>query len=239
VSSPAPIEANLAALRARIAAACARSGREPASVELIGASKRVAAPDVARAVRAGLRSVGENYVQEARDKHEQVRVELAPEPPPRWHLIGRLQRNKVALALRCFDVIETLDSEALGDELNARASALGQRIEALIQVNLSGETQKAGIAPELVPALLERSLAWPGVGISGLMTLPAAAPDAESSRPAFRALRELRDALRRKPGGRDLQHLSMGMSGDFEVAIEEGADFVRIGTALFGARTTA
>jgi hypothetical protein len=238
VSEPTPIEAALVALRARIADAARRAGRDPASVRIIGASKRVRASLVARAVRAGVGELGENYVQEARDKQPLVAAELAATatPAPRWHLIGRLQRNKLAQALRCFDVIETLDGEAQGDALDARAAGLGRRVAVLIQVNLSGEAHKGGVARERVAALLAHSVRWPQLDVVGLMTLPAPAADPEASRPAFRALRELCTELRARPGGGKLRELSMGMSGDFEVAVEEGATWVRIGTALFGAR---
>ncbi len=240
MSDEAPIEANLAELRARIQSAAQRCGRDPAALELIGVCKRKPAALAARAVRAGLRALGENYLQEARDKIPAVASLLAAQgcPAPRWHLVGRLQRNKVRDAARDFDVIETLDRAELGDALDQRAGEIGRRLSVLIQVNTSGEAQKGGVAPAQAAALLALSERWAQLDVIGLMTVPAASADPEASRAAFRRLRELREDLQRRPGGSRLAQLSMGMSADFEVAVEEGATWLRIGTALFGARST-
>jgi pyridoxal phosphate enzyme (YggS family) len=232
------IRERLAELRERIARAAARAGRDPAEVTLVGAAKGQPAESVAAAVRAGLTVVGENYVQEAAAKVEAVQALLADAgtPPPRWHCIGHLQRNKARQAVGLFDAIETLDSEALGAELERRAAQAERRLDVLLQVNLSAEPQKAGAPAERVPALLEASRAWSHLRLTGLMTIPAAAPDPETSRPFFARLRELAARLREAPGGHGLRELSMGMSADFEIAVEEGATLVRIGTALFGPR---
>ncbi len=223
----------LAAVRSRIVAAARRAGRDAREITLVGVSKRMPAERIAEAARAGLACIGENYVQEAREK----RAALADCPQAlRWHLIGNLQRNKARDAVALFDVIETVDRAALAEELDRRAAAAGRTLEILLQVNVSGEPQKAGARPQDVAALLAACAALPHLRVTGLMTVPEAADDAEATRPAFARLRALRDALRAAPGGQTLRDLSMGMSADFEVAIEEGATLVRVGTALFGPR---
>jgi pyridoxal phosphate enzyme (YggS family) len=231
------VEQRLAEVRERVRRAAERAGRRPEEVLLVGASKGQAADKVVAAVRGGLRHVGENYVQEALPKQAEVRAKLEGLglKPPSWHFIGHLQRNKARLLVGAFDVLETLDARALGDALERRAAALDGRLSVLVQVNVSGEPQKAGVAPDALPELLAAGAAWPHLELGGLMAIPAPG-DAEQARPAFARLRALRDALRDAPGGAALRHLSMGMSGDFEVAVEEGATIVRVGTALFGPR---
>jgi pyridoxal phosphate enzyme (YggS family) len=224
------------AIETKIAAACARVGRTRNEVTLVGVSKRKPADAIVAAVRAGLRDVGENYVQEAIAKLPEVRAALGAAPPPRFHFIGQLQRNKAGAVARHFDVVQTLDRAALGDALDRRAQTEGRTLEALIQVDVSNEPQKGGARPEDVAALLDASRAWANLRVIGLMTIPAAMPTADAMRPAFAALRELREALRSAPGAEHLTQLSMGMSADYEVAIEEGATIIRVGTALFGAR---
>jgi hypothetical protein len=225
------LAARLAALRERIAAAARRAGRDPGEITLVGVSKRVPAERVAAAVAAGLRDVGESFVQEARAKIPEVAARVAERP--RWHLVGRLQRNKARDAAALFDWVHGVDREDLARELDRRAAQAGRTLAVLLQVNLSGEAQKGGAAPDAVPGLLAACRA---LAVRGLMTVPATAEDPEAARPAFARLRALRDALRAAPGGDGLVHLSMGMSHDFEVAVEEGATMVRVGTALFGAR---
>jgi pyridoxal phosphate enzyme (YggS family) len=229
--------ARLANVRARIAAAAARAGRAPDTVTLLGVAKRIASDTVADAVNAGLADLGENYVQEAVGRRAELMALLSPaaRPAPRWHFIGKLQRNKARVVAEHFDVVHTLDREALGVALERHATALGKQLEVLVQVNTSGEAQKGGVSPEDVADLLAASRAWSHLRVAGLMTIPAAAEDPERTRPAFAALRGLRDGLR--PEHPELAALSMGMSGDFEVAIEEGATIIRVGTALFGPRT--
>ena len=237
-SGAVAIAPRLAALRERIARAAQRAGRRADEIALVGVSKRKPAALVAAAVRAGLRHVGENYVQESISKIPKILEELAglELEPPRWHFIGQLQRNKAKPVAAHFDLVETVDRAALGAELDRRAAEAGRSLEVLLQVNLSGEPQKGGVDPEALPALLAASRAWSQLRAIGLMTVPAAASDPEASRPAFARLRALRDALRDAEGGQALRELSMGMSADFEVAIEEGATIIRVGTALFGAR---
>jgi hypothetical protein len=155
---------------------------------------------------------------------------------PRWHFVGRLQRNKVRLAAQLFDVFESVDRLALAEALSAAAVAAGRTLEVLLQVNVSGEAQKGGVAPGELAALARAAAALPGLQLTGLMAIPAEGAEPEAARPAFATLRELRDGLCRAEPGLTLAQLSMGMSADFEVAIEEGATSVRVGTALFGAR---
>ena len=228
----------LAGVRQRIAAAARRAGRRPEEVALLGVAKRQPAGRVVAAVRAGLEHVAENYLQEALERRLEVQVALEGLglDPPRWHFIGRLQRNKARRVAEAFDLVQTLDRPALGAELDRRAAATGRRLTVLLQVDLSGEPGKGGVAPEQAPALLAESLAWGHLDLAGLMAIPAPQPDPELSRPDFARLRELLGALRRAPGGSGLRELSMGMSADFEVAVEEGATMVRVGTALFGPR---
>jgi hypothetical protein len=230
--------ARLRAVRERIARAAARAGRRLDEVTLVGVAKKHPASAVVETVQAGLACVGESYVQEAAEKIPAVGARLAVLglDAPRWHLVGRLQRNKARHAAPLFDVVESLDSAALGDELDRRAAALGRRLEVLFQVNLSGEAQKGGVAPEALAALVDASAAWRALVPVGLMTIPAASEDPERARPVFARLRELLARTPALPGGGRMRELSMGMSADFEVAVEEGATLVRVGTALFGAR---
>ena len=234
------LAARLAALRARIAAAAGRAGRDPAAVRVIGASKRQPAARVAAAARAGLRDLGENYVQEASSKISEVVEILGSERAGalRWHGIGHLQRNKAREAVAAFACLHTLDSARLAAELARHAAAAGRTLPVLVQVNVSREPQKSGVEEEALPALLAAIAGHPRLRAVGLMTMPAPSGDPEAARPAFAQLRALRDALRDAPGGAGLEELSMGMSHDFEVAVEEGATWVRIGTELFGPRPT-
>ena len=229
------LASRLADVRARIAAAARRAGREPQEVTLVGVSKRMPPALVAEAARAGLGCIGENYVQEAKEKFQALAA--FPEAAGlRRHLIGPLQRNKAKDAVTLFDVVETVDRTSLAVELDRRAGAAGRRLEVLLQVNVSGEAQKSGVSPDGAAALLEACAALPSLRVTGLMTVPQASADPDDSRSSFAALRRLRDALREEPGGAALHALSMGMSADFEVAIEEGATLVRVGTAIFGPR---
>jgi pyridoxal phosphate enzyme (YggS family) len=238
VSPDADVAARLAAVRERVARAAVRAHRRPEEIAVVGVSKRKPAELVAAAVRAGLRDVGENYAQEARDKLPIIRamLEESGHNAPRWQFIGQLQRNKARAVARDFDVVQTVDRESLGAELCRRAERLGRDLDVLLQVDLCGEERKGGAPPETLPDLLAASRAWPRLRVTGLMAIPAPVDDPEANRPVFVCLRELRDALRDCPGGEHLVELSMGMSQDFEVAIEEGATIVRVGTAIFGAR---
>ena len=218
----ADVAANVQAIRARIAAAAARVGRDPAAITLVAAAKQKSAGLIETALAAGVTDIGENYVQEGAAKRALVHT------PARWHMIGHLQRNKVGKVLEAFDVIHTVDSLALGTAIASRARQRAQVAAVLIEVNLAAEASKNGVAPEAVPRLVEQLRALEGLRIDGLMAVPpAGAP--EATRPYFKRLRALRDQL-------GLVELSMGMTDDFEVAIEEGATIVRIGRAIFGAR---
>lgn len=232
------IARRLESVRRRIETAAVRSGRDPSEITLLGVSKKVSAHKVLEALDAGLDHVGENYVQEAVSKITEVRASR-PDPSdgsPTWHFIGRLQRNKARHVASHFDVVETIDRISLGGELDKRAAAAGRRLAILLQVDLSGEPGKGGVEPDALTELLAASQAWDHLRVIGLMTIPAPAAEPEESRRPFRALRELRDALVEAPGGQGLSQLSMGMSGDFEIAVEEGATIVRVGTGIFGPR---
>ncbi|MEO8605141.1 MAG: YggS family pyridoxal phosphate-dependent enzyme [bacterium] len=215
------IAANLAAVRGRIAAAAARAGRAPAAVCLIAVAKTKPAALVRAAIAAGATDIGENYVQEALAK----RAEVAE--PARWHLIGHLQRNKAVKALEVFDCIHTVDRADLGIALARQSEQRGAPARILVEVNIGGEASKRGVAPAELMALLT-ALRDPHLAVAGLMTVPPPG-EPEAARSYFRQLRTLATDA-------GLAELSMGMSDDFEVAIEEGATMVRVGRAIFGAR---
>lgn len=219
----------LARVQERVAAACARAGRTVDEVQLIAVSKTHGPEAVAEAVACGLRVFGENKVQEARAK-----IPLCP-GGLFWHLIGHLQSNKAYAAVELFDVIHSVDSLKLLNLLDRAGDELGKTVRVLLEVNVSGESTKFGLKPDEVPALLEAANALPRIEVTGLMTMAPLAPEAEKARPHFRRLRELRDQWQAESGAR-LAELSMGMSHDFEVAIEEGATWIRVGTLLFGER---
>jgi len=226
------ISANIAAVQERIASACRRAGRRTEEVTLVGVTKTFPAESVREAVRAGVRDIGENYVQEALRKREAV-----TEPEVRWHFIGHLQSNKVKAVADWVHLIHALDSRSLAKELNARAAQAGRVIETLVEVNTTGESSKFGLPQDRVAEFVQTLEEFSHIRIAGLMTIGPFLPDPEGSRPMFRTLRTLRDILaQRSQPNLDLRHLSMGMTGDFEVAIEEGATLVRIGTAIFGSR---
>ena len=216
------IRANLERVQAAIAAACRRSGRSSDDVLLIAVSKTVEVERVRAAIAAGVSALGENRVQEAREK-----IDALGRPVP-WHLIGPLQTNKARDAARLFDWIHSVDRLELATELSRRARALGRTLDVLLEVNIGEEPQKAGARPQEIKSLLDAVAGLDGIRVRGLMAIPPMA-EPEQSRPRFRRLRELRDAV-------GLEHLSMGMSADFEVAVEEGATMVRVGTAIFGPR---
>jgi PLP dependent protein len=226
------IAANLAGIRKRIQAACARSGRDPARVRLLGVTKTVPLDRIREAVKVGVSLLGENYVQEARQK-----VAALADLAVSWHFIGHLQSNKAKLALELFDWIHTLDRSSLAQALDREAHRRGHPIPVLLQVNLGGEDSKSGLAPDRVLDFFRSLLPVDGLRVRGLMTLPPYLEDPEEVRPYFRQLAKLMEQMRQEaPHPEDLTELSMGMSHDFAVAIEEGATLVRIGTALFGER---
>ena len=219
----------LEAVRRRMAEACARCGRDPASVRLLPVSKPVPPSAIREAAEAGLTAFGENRVQEA-----QAKIPLCP-GQIQWHLIGHLQSNKVRPVVRLFSAVHSVDSVDLLDKLNAAAGEAGRRIEVLLQVNIAGEAAKHGMKPGEAPGAVEAANAFPNLILTGLMTIPPFDPDPAKSRPHFRKLRELRDSLQERTGT-PLPELSMGMSNDFGEAIAEGATWIRIGSALFGDR---
>ncbi len=220
---------NLAEIRARILAACIRAGRAGDSVQLIAVSKTFPVESVRDAVAAGHLHFGESRIQEAEGKIAALPVNL------HWHFIGRLQRNKVRKALANFEVIHAVDSSALALHMDAAAKDMGLFPKAFLQVNISGEESKGGFGPGQLCAELELLLQLERVEMIGLMCIPPAAANPEDARPWFVALRELRDRLAAEFGA-NLPALSMGMSGDYEIAIEEGATHVRVGSAIFGKR---
>lgn len=218
----------------RIEAAARKSGRAPGEVELVSVSKTQPPEVVAEAIEGGVLILGENRVQEARDKRAALDPHLAARA--RWHLIGSLQRNKARQVPGLFDVVESVDSAPLARELSSRmARAGGEPLEVYVQVNTGDEPQKGGALPGDVPSLLGEIAGFSSIRAVGLMCIPPLGRKPEESRPHFRMLRELRDRAA-EAGFPSLTRLSMGMSSDFEVAIEEGATSVRVGTAIFGAR---
>jgi PLP dependent protein len=223
------IAENLESVQGRIAAACARAGRATEGVRLLAVSKTYGPDAVREAAGCGQRLFGENRVQEAAAKIPACPGHL------QWHLIGHLQGNKAAQAARLFDWVHSVDSEKLLEALDRHAAEAGRRLEVLVQVNVSGERSKSGLPPEAVPPLLARANDLRAVEVRGLMTIPPLSEDPEKARSHFRALREWRDRWEAETG-MDLAELSMGMTHDLEVAIEEGATFVRVGTGIFGAR---
>ena len=225
VSLQADVAAGVALVRQRIAGACERAGREPDSVTLIAVSKGQPAEAVQAAAKAGVRHFGESRIQEALPKIEQA-AEAGVEAT--WHLVGHLQSNKAKAAASAFDVIHSVDSARLLTRLDAAAPASR---DVLLQVNVAAEPQKQGVAPDEVGALVEAARAAGNLRLRGLMTIAPMAQNAEEARPVFRALRLLAERF-------ELPELSMGMTDDFEVAIEEGATLVRVGRAIFGERTT-
>ena len=223
------ISENLEEIRARITAACARSGRDASSVELIAVSKTFPAEAVREAAAAGQRIFGESRLQEAEPKIESLPGSL------HWHFIGRVQRNKVRKILPLFEVVHAVDSLRLALYADEIAKELGLFPKVFLQVNVGGEASKGGFEPDDLRAEIDSLLSLERLEIIGLMCIPPAGPDAESARPWFAALRELRDQVVGETGV-PLPSLSMGMSGDFEVAIEEGATHVRVGSSIFGKR---
>ena len=221
---------NLSVIAGKISAACLRAGRDVKSVELIAVSKTFPVGSVREAFEAGQLQFGESKVQEAEPKVAALPGSL------HWHFIGRVQRNKVRKMLQNFEVIHAIDSLRLASYTDEIAGELGLFPKVFLQVNVGGEAAKGGFEPDVLRAEMEQLLKLGRLEIVGLMCIPPAGPDAESARPWFASLRETRDALEREFGV-TLPALSMGMSGDFEVAIEEGSTHVRVGSAIFGKRS--
>jgi pyridoxal phosphate enzyme (YggS family) len=225
------IAENVARVRERMEAAARRAGRDPGKIRLVAVSKTVDPGRIRQALEAGVDSLGENYVQEAQKKIE----ELGPRAA--WHFIGHLQSNKAKAAVRLFDWVHSVDSLRLAQELSRVAGQQNKVLPVLLQINLGQETAKFGALQDDTFRLLEQMGLLPGISVKGLMTLPPFFDNPEESRPYFHALRDLAEAVsRRKIAGVSMEELSMGMSNDFETAIEEGATLVRVGTAIFGPR---
>jgi len=220
---------NLEEVRSAIAAAARRAGRDPGEVRLVAVSKTVDLERIQAAIAAGQDLFGENYLQEAKAKIDALGRQVG------WHLVGHLQSNKARGAVELFDLIHSVDRLKLARALEAAAARLGKVQDVLIQVNQGGEDTKSGVEPAAALELLQEVARLPHLRVLGLMTMPPWFADPEAARPFFRALRELRDRLR-DLSGLPLTELSMGMSDDFEVAVEEGATLVRVGTAVFGPR---
>ncbi len=223
-----PIARNWEEVRRRVAEAAERSGRRPDEVELVVVTKGRTPEEVAAALEAGVTDVGENRVQEAGPKKE------ALETPARWHLVGGLQRNKAGRAVEVFDMVQSVDSLRLAEALSRRAATAGRTTEVLLQVNTAGAEHQGGVDPGDLPALAETAATLEGLRVRGLMTIAAHSGEEERVRACFRYLRDLG---RRLPSS--MTTLSMGMSGDYEMAIEEGATMIRVGTAVFGPRRAA
>lgn len=217
------IERNIQKVKDRIARACERSKRSPDEVTLVAITKTVEPSAIRAAFQAGVRHFGENRVQEAQSKRSQLQ-DIRPQST--WHMVGHLQTNKAKTAIELFDIIQSVDSLKLAEFLSRHAQGT---ITVLLEVNITREATKGGFSPGEVPEALRRIEEMPNLKVEGLMTVAPMVSDPEEARPVFRSLQELRDSLR-------LQRLSMGMTDDFEVAIEEGATIVRIGRAIFGER---
>ena len=232
------LAANLASVHERMAAACGRVRRDVSEVSLVAVTKAVDVGMIRELVLLGQADLGENRVGQLIERAGESRIaEAAREigPPVRWHMVGHLQRNKVKSCLDAASVIQSVDSLRLAEEISVRATRAGRVVECLMEVNTSKESQKGGVAVGAALHLAEQICTLDGIRLTGLMTMAPLVGDPEQARFCFSRLAELFDEIRsEKIGGRDLRHMSMGMSNDFEVAIEEGATMVRIGTALFG-----
>lgn len=223
------VQENLLQIQKRMTTACERAGRDPATVKLVAVSKKHEPASILEAVEAGHRVFGENRVQEAIAKIPRCPGGLS------WHMIGHVQTNKVRQVVQYFDVIHSIDSLRLLEAVNQAAEQAGRTLKVMLEVNVSGESVKFGLKPEETPAVLEASNRLMNIELTGLMTMPPMTALVEGARPHFRRLRELRDEWRAATGI-PLDELSMGMSNDFEVAIEEGATWIRVGTDIFGVR---
>jgi hypothetical protein len=231
VNSPL-VQKSLEEINRRIGQACSRAGRNPADVTLVAVAKTFPAEAVAGVVDAGLLDVGENYVQELLGKRERLTGKAI-----RWHFIGHLQTNKVKYIVEWVHLIHAVDRKEVAHEIDRRAARAGRIIDLLVEVNTTGEQSKFGVAPETAIPFIRSLAEFRNIAVAGLMTIGPFLPDPEGSRPMFRRLRELREEAKQlgQPNA-SMHYLSMGMTGDFEVAIEEGATHIRIGTAIFGRR---
>jgi hypothetical protein len=230
---------NLQRVRDNVAAAAGRVRREPDDVRLVAVTKSVEPETIRTLVELGVRDLGESRVQQLTARAEELAAWLGRrrkpvEGPLRWHMVGHLQRNKVKQVLGAAETIHSVDSLRLAEEIDARAGQLGRTVEVLIEVNCSGESQKFGAAVGAAPHLAEQAATLANLRVVGLMTMAPLNPDPEAARPTFARLREVYDdMIRDRMGGKHFRHLSMGMSQDYTVAVEEGATMIRVGTALF------
>jgi len=224
------IKHNFLNIQNRIENACTRSGRNSSDVKIVVVTKTVQVPEICTVTKAGATIIGENRVQEAWSKYEQIGSRVY------WHLVGHLQTNKVKKAAQFFDVIESVDSLHLAEEIDKRAKEAGRVIDLFVQVNTSGENSKFGMHPDDAENFITRLTHLKNIRVTGLMTIGAFLPDPEQVRPCFQKLKKLRNKINNKLITQNLTHLSMGMTNDFEVAIEEGATLIRIGRAVFGER---
>jgi pyridoxal phosphate enzyme (YggS family) len=228
---------NLKRVQERVARSSEQSGRPPDAVTLVVVTKTHPIDRIQEALDAGARSLGENRVQEAQDKVAPIRSSLIESDPVKWHLVGHLQRNKVKPALEIFDLIQSVDSLRLAKEIGKRAVQMQKTVRVLAQVSTSGADTQYGLEPETTPEFIGQLSEIAGLEVQGLMTIGEFLPNPEDVRPCFVRLRELRDRIAdQKIAAVSLDHLSMGMTSDFEVAIQEGATIVRVGTAVFGRR---
>ncbi len=230
-ATPDTVQARLQALRERIAIACTRAGRRPESVRLVAVSKTFPAEAIREALAAGQRAFGENYVQEALDKIAALR---GASPAPEWHFIGPLQSNKTRPVAQAFDWVHSIEREKIALRLSEQRDERAAPLQVCLQVNVSGESSKSGVAPEKLRALADSVVKLPRLKLRGLMAVPEPTPDQDLQRRRFAQLRGLLEELNR--AGFALDTLSMGMSGDLEAAIAEGSTLVRVGTAIFGER---
>jgi pyridoxal phosphate enzyme (YggS family) len=233
------IKENLLRVMERIERAARKAGRDPREIKLVAVSKTVEGARIKEAIEAGVSILGENYVQEAQKKIEEIGRPACTERfgegrPIAWHFIGHLQTNKAKYAVRLFDMIHSIDALPLAEELNRRAERAGQVMRVMIEVNLSGEATKFGAEEERAFDIARGILNFKNLSLEGLMTMPPYFESPELSRPYYIQLRALKEGMARK--GILLKELSMGMSNDFEIAVEEGATYVRVGTAIFGER---
>jgi hypothetical protein len=226
------IRDNLCRIEDEIDAACARAGRDPDEVHVVAVSKTVGVPQIREALSAGVRIIGENRVQEAWKKAREIGAEAE------WHLVGHLQTNKVKRILEFADVIESVDSIHLADELEKRAEQLNRSVRIFVQVNTSGEESKFGVDPDRTLEFVHQLSEYKRLNVCGLMTIGAFVSDTNRIRACFQELNHLRDKVRSADIGSELNALSMGMTNDYPIAIEEGATHIRIGRALFGERKT-
>jgi PLP dependent protein len=225
------ISSNINAIKQRIAAAAKRAGRDPLSIKLMAVTKTVPPERILKALEAGLTMLGENYVQEAKDKIAAIGDHA------QWHMIGHLQTNKAKYAVKLFDCVHSVDRLELAQELDKRAGQINRKLNVLIEVNVSGEESKSGIEKTQVLELVRQVAPFPNLAVRGLMTMAPYSDNPENSRPYFKALRDLRDVINRVDiASISMEELSMGMTDDFEVAIEEGATIIRVGRAIFGKR---